>query len=261
LSAPQLVHADLSYSAQAIMYSRKTTHLWALLAIGITIVSGLPITQLENDELDCGPWDDEADISPSASITSTSAKIMPTPLLIQASSTTSSVPLGLVTSTAQASPTGAPSSTNSFVAPVNSFVPVAPPSYAFYIQSSSSGSSDGLYAAVSAGAGGSAIFTASKNVATKFTIDSSGDLVEQSPSQGYVATLDPELNAQQVGFYAYDGNSSKGRLTCRREGGEVRCNMSGVPYQAATCGNDGRLYFTKSAAAGCTAIKLVPVAP
>lgn len=242
------------------MYSKKITHLWALLAIGATIVSGLPIAQLEEeDELDCGPWDNEADISSSASFTATSATITPTPLLNQASSTTSSAPLTFITSTAQASPTGIPSPTNSFVAPVNTFVPVTPPSYAFYIQSSSSGSSNGLYAAVSAGAGGSAAFTANKNAATKFTIDSSGDLVEQSPSQGFVATLNPPLNVQQVSFYAYDGNKNYGRLTCQRQEGEVGCNVGGVTYQAATCGNDGSLYFMKTATAGCTAIKLVPV--
>lgn len=243
------------------MYPKKITHLWALLAIGATIVSGLPIAQLENDELDCGQWDDETDISSSASFTATSATITPTPLLNQASSTTSSAPATLITSTAQASPTGIPSSTNSFVAPVNTFVPVAPPSYAFYIQSSSSSSSNGRYAAVSAGDGSFATFTADKNAATKFTIDSSGDLVEQSPSQGFVATLNPPLNVQQASFYAYDGNNSYGRLTCQRQDGEISCNVGGVRYQAATCGNDGRLYFMKGATAGCTAMKLVPVVP
>ena len=260
-SSLSFVHADLSYAGEAIMYAKKITHLWALLAIGATIISGLPIAQLENDELDCGPWDDETDISSSASFTSISATITPTPLLNQASSTTSSTSLTVVTSTAQASSTGVPSSTNSFVAPINTFAPVAPPSYAFYIQSSSSGSSNGLYASVGAGAGGLATFTANKNSATKFTIDSSGDLVEQSPSQGYVATLNPPLNVQQVSFYAYNGDNSYGRLTCQRQDGEVSCNVGGVSYQAATCGNDGSLYFMKAATAGCTAVKLVPVVP
>ncbi|KAI4783377.1 hypothetical protein E4T52_01627 [Aureobasidium sp. EXF-3400] len=221
------------------MYPTKTTHLWALLAIAVTIASGLPIAQPENDEFDC----DEVDPTPSASFTSTP------------------FPSAFTTFNAQASSTGVPSSTNSFVAPANSFVPVTPPSYAFYIQSSSSGSSNGLYASVNAGAGRPAIFTASKDVATKFTIDSSGDLVEQSPSQGYVATINPEDNAQQVGFYPYNANNSYGRLTCQRQDGEVSCNVAGVSYQAATCGYDGRLYFMREAVAGCTGIKLVPVVP
>jgi hypothetical protein len=239
------------------MYPTKTTHLWALLAIAVTIALGLPIAQPENDEFDC----DEVDPTPSASFTSTSATTVPTPLFIQASPTTSPSPSAFTTFNAQASSTGVPSSTNSFVAPANSFVPVTPPSYAFYIQSSSSGSSNGLYASVNAGAGRPAVFTASRDVATKFTIDSSGDLVEQSPSQGYVATINPEDNAQQVGFYPYNANNSYGRLTCQRQVGEISCNVAGVSYQAATCGYDGRLYFMREAVAGCTGIKLVPVVP
>jgi hypothetical protein len=243
------------------MHSRQTTCLWALLALVATFVSGLPISQLDTDDLDCGPWDNDDDPTPSAFSTSSTAIVTPTPLILQSSSTTSPSPLRVSTSTAQPSPTDIPSSTNSFVTPANSFIPVTPPSYAFYLQSSSSGSSNGFYATVSAGAGGSASFTANKNAATKFTIDSSGDLVEQSPSQGYVAKLNPEMNAQPVGFDVYDGSNSYGRLNCQREGGEVSCNVGGVPYQAASCGNDGRLYFTRTGAAGCTAIQLVPVFP
>jgi hypothetical protein len=241
------------------MHSRQTTCLWALLALVTTFVSGLPISQLDNDDLDCGPWDNDDDSTPSAF--STSNTTTPTPLILESSSTTNPSPLRISTSAAQASTTGIPSSTNSFVAPANSFIPVTPPSYAFYLQSSSSGSSNGFYATVSAGAGGSAAFTSNKNAATKFTIDSSGDLVEQSPSQGYVAKLDPEMNAQQVGFDVYDESNSYGRLNCQREGSEVSCNVGGVPYQAASCGNDGRLYFTRTTAVGCTAIQLVPVFP
>ncbi|CAD0094384.1 unnamed protein product [Aureobasidium mustum] len=245
------------------MYSRKTTYLWALLAIGHTIVSGLPSPQLDNDDLDCEPWDDEADSTQSTSSIPTTATVSATPLIYQPSIATTPSPVTFITSVriAQASSTGNPSSTNPFVAPVNSFVPVTPPSYAFYLQSSGSGSSDGLYAAVSAGAGGLATFTASKDSATKFTIDSSGDLVEQSPSQGYVATLDPMTNAQKVGFNAYGGSSSQGRLNCQRESGVLSCNMNGVQYHAASCGDDGALYFTMTAAAGCTTIDLVPVFP
>jgi hypothetical protein len=243
------------------MHSRKTTCLWALLALGATIVSGLPIAQPDDDDLDCGPWDNEADPSTSTVSTPSTATITPTPLILQPYSTTSPSALRISTSMTPASPIGVPSPTNSFVAPVNSFVPVTPPSYAFYLQSSSSENSNGLFAAVSAGVGASATFTANKDVATKFTIDSSGDLVEQRPSQGYVARLNPQINAQQVAFDAYDGNNSYGRLSCQRQGGEVSCNVGGVPYQAAACGNDGRLYFTRTAAVGCTAIKLVPVFP
>jgi len=240
------------------MHSRKITSLWTLLALGAIIVSGLPITQVDDNDLDCEPWDDEADPIPSAVFTLNTATTTPTPLILLPSSTSSSSSLSTFSSMTSALPTGVPSSTNSFVAPANSFVPVTPPSYAFYIQSSSSSSSNGLYAAVSAGAGGSATFTANKNVATKFTIDSSGDLVEQKPSQGYVARLNPEINAQQVVFDVYDGSNSYGRLNCQRQG-EVSCKVGGVPYQAAVCGNDARLYFTRTAAVGCTAIKLVPV--
>jgi hypothetical protein len=243
------------------MHSRKITSLWTLLALAATIVSGLPITQVDDDDLDCGPWDDEADPTASAVYTSNTATITPTPLILLPSATSSSSSLRISTPMAQASSTVIPSLTNSFVAPANSFVPVTPPSYAFYIQSSSSDSSNGLYAAVSAGVGGSATFTANKNAATRFTIDSSGDLVEQRPSQGYVARLDPEINAQQVAFDVYDGNNSYGRLNCQRQGGEVSCDVGGVPYQAAVCGNDGKLYFTRTDANGCTAIKLVPVFP
>ncbi|KAI4850146.1 hypothetical protein E4T44_02919 [Aureobasidium sp. EXF-8845] len=235
------------------MHSGKITSLWTLLALAATIVSGLPITQVDDDDFDCGPWDDEADPTASAVYTSNTATITPTPLILLPSAASSSSSLRISTSLAQASPTGSPSSTNSFIAPANSFIPVTPPSYAFYIQSSSSGNSNGLYAAVSAGVGGLATLTANKNAATRFTIDSSGDLVEQRPSQGYVARLDPQINAQQVAFDIY------GRLNCQRQGGEVSCNVGGVPYQAAVCGNDGKLYFTRTAAIGCTAIKLVPV--
>ncbi|CAD0082901.1 unnamed protein product [Aureobasidium vineae] len=133
--------------------------------------------------------------------------------------------------------------------------------YAFYLQSSSSDSSNGFYAAVSAGTGGLATFTANKNLATKFTIDSSGDLVEQSPSQGFVGTLNPEMNAQKLGFKVYDGSNSYGRLNCQRQSEGLSCNVGGVAYTAATCGNDGALYFTKTITAGCTAINLVPVLP
>jgi hypothetical protein len=240
------------------MHPRKITSIWTLLALAATIVSGLPITQVDDDDLDCGPWDDEA---ASAVYTSNTVTITPTPLVLLPSATSSPSSLRISTSMAQASPTGIPSSTNSFVAPANSFVPVTPPSYAFYIQSSSGDSSNGLYAAVSAGVGGPVTFTTNRNAATKFTIDSSGDLVEQRPSQGYVARLDPQINAQQVAFDAYDENNSYGRLNCQRQGGEVSCNVGGMPYQAVVCGNDGKLYFTRTAAIECTAIKLVPVFP
>ncbi|KAI4729394.1 hypothetical protein E4T49_02801 [Aureobasidium sp. EXF-10728] len=239
------------------MYSRKITYLWALLAIGVTITSGLPTPQLDNDDLDCGSWEDEADVNQSASITSTASTHTPTALVAQASFTSYPSPATLVTS---ASPTGNPSSTNPFFAPpTNSFVPVTPPSYAFYLQSSSSGSSNGFYATVSAGTDGLTTFTANKDVATKFTIDSSGDLVEQSPSQGYVGTLNPEVDSQKLEFKVYDGANSYGRLNCQRQSGGLSCNVGGVEYTAATCGSDGALYFTKTVTAGCTGINLVPV--
>ncbi|KAH0368905.1 hypothetical protein KCU65_g3746, partial [Aureobasidium melanogenum] len=190
------------------MYSRRTTHLWALLAIGLTIVSGLPSPQLDNDDFECESWDDEADSTQTTPSISTTATILPTPLVYQSYTTTKPSPVTFVTSVriAQASSTSNPSPTNSFVAPINTFIPVAPPSYAFYLQSSGSGSSNGLYATVSAGAGGLATFTASKDSATKFTIDSSGDLVEQSPSEGYVATLDPNVDAQKATAIAATSN-------------------------------------------------------
>ncbi|KAG9525560.1 hypothetical protein KCV07_g932, partial [Aureobasidium melanogenum] len=245
------------------MCSRKTTYLWTLLAIGTTIVSGLPSPQLDNDEFECESWDDEADSTQTTPSISTTATILPTPLIYQPSITATPSPATFVTSVriAQASSTGNPSPTNSFVAPINTFIPVTPPSYAFYLQSSGSGSSNGLYASVSAGADGLATLTASKDLATKFTIDSSGDLVEQSPSQGYVAILDPKTNVQKVGFNAYGGSSSHERLNCQRQGEVLSCNVDGVQYQAASCGNDGALYFTKKVPAGCTTINLVPVFP
>ncbi|KAH0155985.1 hypothetical protein KCU67_g8494, partial [Aureobasidium melanogenum] len=245
------------------MYSRKTTYLWTLLAIGTTIVSGFPSPQLDNDEFECESWDDEADSTQTTPSISTTPTILPTPLIYQPSITATPSPATFVTSVriAHTSSTGNPSPTNSFVAPINTFIPVTPPSYAFYLQSSGSGSSNGLYASVSAGADGLATFTASKDLATKFTIDSSGDLVEQSPSQGYVAILDPKINAQKVGFNAYGGSSSHERLNCQRQSEVLSCNVNGVQYQAASCGNDGALYFTKKVPAGCTTINLVPVFP
>ncbi|KAG9954880.1 hypothetical protein KCU85_g184, partial [Aureobasidium melanogenum] len=245
------------------MYSRRTTHLWALLAIGLTIVSGLPSPQLDNDEFECESWDDEADPIQTTPSVSTTATILPTPLIYQPSTATNPSPVTFTTSVriAQASSASNPSPTNSFVAPINTFTPVTPPSYAFYLQSSGSGSLNGLYATVSPGAGGLVTFTASKDSATKFTIDSSGDLVEQGPSQGHVATLDPKINAQKVAFNAYGGGSRYGRLNCQRQGGTLSCNVDGVQYHAASCGNDGALYFTRSVPAGCTTINLLSVFP
>ncbi|KAG9560306.1 hypothetical protein KCU77_g1542, partial [Aureobasidium melanogenum] len=245
------------------MNSRKTTYLWTLLAIAITIVSGLPSPQLDNDEFECESWDDEADSTQTTPSISIMAAILPTPLTYQPSISTNPSPVTFITSVriAQASSTGNPSPTNSFVAPINTFIPVTPPSYAFYLQVSGSGSSNGFYASVSAGADGLATFTASKDSATRFTIDSSGDLVEQSPSQGYVATLDPKIDVQKVGFNAYGGSNSHERLNCQRQSGVLSCNVDGVQYQAASCGNDGALYFTKKVPAGCATIDLVPVYP
>lgn len=242
------------------MYSRKTTYLWIFLAIGLTIVSGLPSPQLDNDDFECESWGDEADSTQTTPSRPAPMTVTAASLVHQSSITTKPLPLTFNTSVriAQASSAGKPSLTNSFVAPLNSFIPVTPPSYAFYLQVSGSGSSNGLYAAVSAGAGGLVTFTASKDSATTFTIDSSGDLVEQSPSQGYVATLDPKTNAQKVGFNAYGGSSSNRRLNCQRQNGGLSCNMNGVQYHAASCGNDGALYFIRTAAVGCTRINLVP---
>lgn len=243
------------------MYSRNITYLWILLAISLTIVSGLPSPQLDDDDFECEPWDDEADSTQPTPSTSGTMTITPTSRILQSSVTTNHSPATFITSVriAEASSTSNPSPTNSLVAPANSFIPVTPPSYAFYLQSSGSSSSNGLYARVSAGSGGLVTFTTSKDSATKFTIDSSGDLVEQSPSQGYVATLDPKINAQKVVFKTYGGTSTNGRLNCQRRNGALSCNMNEVQYHAASCGNDGALYFTRTAAAGCTRINLVPV--
>ncbi|KAK6005251.1 hypothetical protein QM012_008030 [Aureobasidium pullulans] len=243
------------------MYSRNITYIWALLAIGLTIVSGLPSLQLDNDEFECESWDAEANSTQVTPSTSAKMTTTPTSLVRQTSIITSSSHGTFITSVriAQASSTGEPSPTNSFVAPVNSFIPVTPPSYAFYLQSSGTGYSDGLYAKVNAGAGGVATFTTRKSSATKFTIDSSGDLVEQSPSQGYVAALDPNNNPHKVVFNAYGGSSSTERLNCQRQNGVLSCGVNGVQYHAASCGNDGALYFTRTTAAGCIMISLVPV--
>ncbi|KAI5250556.1 hypothetical protein E4T42_04959 [Aureobasidium subglaciale] len=221
------------------MHSRKIVHIWTLLAIPVTMILGLPISDIDTITDDCDYWDstDEVDSHPSTSSISNTAFIAFT-----------AVPS-----------TSIYSSTKAFIAPSNTFTPVTPPSYAFYLQSGSSvGRSNANFAVVSAGIGGSVTFTTNKALATKFTIDSSGDLVEQSPSQGYVATLNPDLDTQKLSFSPYGGSSTRERLNCRSQDGVLGCNVGGVAYRPATCRDEGALYFVTRLSSRCTAIELVP---
>ncbi|KAI5244439.1 hypothetical protein E4T47_02770 [Aureobasidium subglaciale] len=197
------------------MHSRKIVHIWTLLAVPVTMVLGLPISDIDTITDDCDSWDptDKVDSYPSTSIISNTAFIASTAVNQLSPSTTPSP-----TTFAQVSSTSICSSTKAFIAPSNTFTPVTPPSYAFYLQSgSSAGRSKVHFAVVSAGIGGSVTFTTNKAFATKFTIDSSGDLVEQSPSQGYVATLDADVDTQKLSFSPYGGSSTRGRLNCRSQ--------------------------------------------
>ncbi|KAI5205356.1 hypothetical protein E4T39_03074 [Aureobasidium subglaciale] len=183
------------------MHSGKVAHVWALLAIPVAMVLGLPTSEIDNNVGDCDSWEsaDEADSYPNTFSFSNTAFIASTAVNQLLPSTIPSLTtFATSVRTAQASSTSISSSTKAFIAPINTFIPVAPPSYAFYIQSGSrSGSSKTRFAVTSAGTGGSVTFTTNKELATKFTIDSSGDLVEQSPSQGYVATLDTDMDTQK----------------------------------------------------------------
>lgn len=251
------------------MFSRtKIAHLWSLLAITAITVSALPYSQLDvadsDLDFDCEEWDavDDATSSQIPTFTSASATSSST-ALASPYSTPSSSPATFITSVriAQASSVTPPSQTSAFIAPVNSFIPVTPPSYAFYLQTSSSANPNGLYAAVSAGAGQTISLVADKTLATKFTIDSSGDLVEQSPSQGYVANLKSNTDIQKVAFYPLGTGGNYGKLNCQRQSGSLGCNVNGVSYYAATCGGDGNLYFGKTIPPSCAGVALVPIFP
>ncbi|KAI5206616.1 hypothetical protein AUEXF2481DRAFT_44129 [Aureobasidium subglaciale EXF-2481] len=238
------------------MHSRKIVHIWTLLAIPVTMVLGLPISDIDTITDDCDYWDstDEVDSHPSTSSISNTAFIAFTAVNQLSPSTTPSP-----TIFAQVPSTSIYSSTKAFIAPSNTFTPVTPPSYAFYLQSGSSvGRSNANFAVVSAGIGGSVTFTTNKALATKFTIDSSGDLVEQSPSQGYVAALNPDLDTQKLSFSPYGGSSTRERLNCRSQDGVLGCNVGGVAYRPATCRDEGALYFVTRLSSSCTAIELVP---
>ena len=248
------------------MFSRtKIAHLWSLLAITAITVSALPYSQLDvadsDLDFDCEEWDAVDDATSSQITTFTS--ISSSTALASPYSTQSSSPATFITSVriAQASSVTPPSQTSAFIAPINSFIPVTPPSYAFYLQTSSSANSNGLYATVNAGAGQAISLVADKTLATKFTIDSSGDLVEQSPSQGYVANMKSNIDIQPVAFYPLGTGGNYGKLNCQRQSGSLGCNVNGVSYYAATCGGDGNLYFGKTVPPSCAGVVLVPIFP
>lgn len=178
------------------------------------------------------------------------------------SSSTTSATSSSATSTKSASPTpvsgGGPVAAFPFGGS-SPFVAATPSNPGFYLQSNSSGSSNGNFAAVSAGASGQVTFAGNKTSASKFTIDGSGNLVEQSPTSGYAANLNFNINVQKVDFDELGLSSNYGYLNCTKQNSAVNCGVNGVSYSAATCGDDGYLYFAQTIPDSCTAVTLVTV--
>lgn len=206
----------------------------------------------------CGAAIENSPTTTAAPSSTTTPTTIPTS---SAESTTTPLPVTFVTSvrtsqgSAAATATAAPMATN----PFTPFVPVTPPSSGFYLQAKSSGSSNGNYAAVSAGAGGEVSFVTSMTAASRFTIDASGNLIEHSPSQGYAANLNFDINVQKVDFGPLGQSNNFGYLSCQKQNGVLSCGVNGVSYSAATCGGDGSLYFAETVPDSCTAVTLSAV--